>query len=772
MGLNLVLYITLSFCILCTTTSQLQTSQVEVLLQLRKHLEYPNELEVWNDNNKDSICFLSPSTKVNVTCEGDVVTELRIMGHKPYKLGHFHGYAVPNVTLSDKFSMDSFVVTLSRLTSLRVLSLVSLGMYGALPDKINRLFSLEFLDLSSNFLYGSVPPRMVTMVKLQTVRLDGNFFNESMPDWFAALSNLSILSLSNNQLTGAFPASIRKIVTLNTLVLSDNKISGSLPDISGLRGLKVLDLSRNELDSKLPDLPEGLFMALLNNNSFDGEIPRGYSRLNRLEHLDLSLNHLQGRLPEFLFSLPDIGYLNLASNELTGSLSYHLPCGQKLGFLDISNNRLTGDIPRCLSKTDAKFSGNCLIVDGHNQHPQSYCSETNRKKKISTAKCVVLLVTITGVVILVAGLLVFGLLFTCRRYGPRGCQEQSLLQKQVQESTVTGITSEILANARYISEASKTGSQGLPACRKFSLEELREATKNFDLSALLGEGSRGKIYRGKLQNGTFVAIRCLSLSNKYTIRNLKLRLDLMAKLRHQNLVCLLGHCIESGARLESEGSMVYLVYEYVPHGNLRYHLSVSDTSKRTVLTWSERLATLIDIAKAVQFLHTGVIPGFFNNQLKTHNILLDEHQRAKLSDYGLSIIQDDDKTGVKGDQSKAWQMKIIEDDIYSFGFIILECLMGPSVPAKKRLTLLNEVASLGSEEGQRRLIDPIILSTCAKQSLSTAISIASKCVSQESSTRPSLDDVLWNLQYASQLQATSDGDKRFSNHNTFLSSPP
>ncbi|MGV7428924.1 hypothetical protein PJI19_29680, partial [Mycobacterium kansasii] len=70
--------------------------------------------------------------------------------------------------------------------------------------------------------------------------------------------------------------------------------------------------------------------------------------------------------------------------------------------------------------------------------------------------------------------------------------------------------------------------------------------------------------------------------------------------------------------------------------------------------------------------------------------MLDEQQRAKLSDYGLSIIHDDDKTGVKGDNSKAWQMRIIEDDIYSFGFIILESLMGPSVSAKKRLTLLNE----------------------------------------------------------------------------------
>lgn len=60
-----------------------------------------------------------------------------------------------------------------------------------------------------------------------------------------------------------------------------------------------------------------------------------------------------------------------------------------------------------------------------------------------------------------------------------------------------------------------------------------------------------------------------------------------------------------------------------------------------VLKWQERLGVLIGIAKAVHFLHTGVIPGFYNNQLKSHNILLDEYLVAKVSDYGLSIITEE-----------------------------------------------------------------------------------------------------------------------------------
>lgn len=66
-----------------------------------------------------------------------------------------------------------------------------------------------------------------------------------------------------------------------------------------------------------------------------------------------------------------------------------------------------------------------------------------------------------------------------------------------------------------------------------------------------------------------------------------------------------------------------------------------------ILTWPNRLAILIEIAKAVHFLHTGVMPGSFNNQLKTNNILLDEHKIAKLSDYGVSaIIEENEKLEV------------------------------------------------------------------------------------------------------------------------------
>lgn len=60
-----------------------------------------------------------------------------------------------------------------------------------------------------------------------------------------------------------------------------------------------------------------------------------------------------------------------------------------------------------------------------------------------------------------------------------------------------------------------------------------------------------------------------------------------------------------------------------------------------VLNWTERLGVVTSIAKAVHFLHTGMIPGFFNNRLKSNNILLDHHFMPKLTDYGFSILSTD-----------------------------------------------------------------------------------------------------------------------------------
>lgn len=730
--LLVLLCFTCSFYVL-DTHQQLLSSQKQVLLQLRKQLEYPKQLDIWVNSSTD-FCY-SSSTQVNVTCQNNFVTEIRIVGDKPNKVSHFNGFSIRGQTLSGNFSMDSLVATLARLNSLKVLSLVSLGIWGPLPDKIHRFYALEYLDLSWNFLFGTIPSTVPRLVNLQTITLDGNYFNGTFPDWSG--SHLTNLSMINND------------------------ISGKLPDLSSLANLQAMNLSNNKLDSELPRLPKSLIMVSLSNNSFSGEIPKQYSQLLQLQKFDVWRNCIQGIPAAALFSLRNITYLNFASNMLSGSLPSHLSCGSELNFVDISDNKLTGRLPSCLvsgqNKKVVMYDGNCLSDNSLHQHPQSYCKvsiDVHSEKKESGRKNKGILVGVIGGVSAVVVLLACGCIFLCRR--SRETSEQHLLQKQ--EDSVTKFPAAIVTSGRFIYEATKLGTQGMPSHRLFTSEEIKNATSNFDVSTLIGEGSNGKVYKGRLENGTQVAIRCMSVSKKYTVRNLKLRLELLAKLRHPHLACLLGNCIDDEVAHGSGANKVYLVYEFVPGGN--YHTHLSETSEK-ILKWSDRLAILIGVAKAVHFLHTGLIPGFFSNRLKTHNVLLNEHEMAKLSDYGLSIVADEnDKPEVKEDPQSR-KMKNLDDDVYSFGYIILESIVGPSVSAKKESFMLNDMVSLESHEGQRQVVDPIVLATSSQESLSVAISITSKCISLSSSNRPSFEDILWNLQYAAQIQASTDGDQRF-----------
>ncbi|KAE8661628.1 putative amine oxidase [Hibiscus syriacus] len=742
------------------TTHGLQSYQIQLLLQIRKHLEYPSQLQTLDNYNGEDLCNLSPTAHMMVSCQDNFVTELKIRGEKIANISGFSGYGIPNKTLSEKFSIDSLVTTLTRLTSLRVLSLVSLGIWGPLPDKIHRLYSLELLDLSSNFMFGSIPPQISRMVKLKTLTLDGNYFNDTIPDSLHYLSNLSVLSLRGNRLKGRFPSSICRISSLTDIALCHNMLSGKLPDFSTLTRLRVLDVRENRFNSKLPAMPQRLVTALLAKNLFSGEIPPQVGMLTHLQHLDLSFNHLSGTPLTALFDLPNLSYLNLASNKLSGSLPEKITCGSKLGFVDISSNKLVGDLPSCLdNKSDkrvVKFGGNCLSIEGQQQHQSSHCKEANTKK--TGRKIASLMAVIVGSLLFLV-LLAFGVLILSQRCFKRRTSETHIRQKAVQDSPTTGVSPEVLANARFISEVAKLGTQGSPVCRLFSLEELKEATNNFDSSMFMGEGSTGQLYKGRLENGTYVAIRSLSLLKKYSFQNLKVRLEFFSKLHHPHLVGFLGHCIDGGVQDDPNAKKAFLVYEYVPNGNYRMHLSEHCPEK--VLKWSDRLAILIDVAKAVHFLHTGVIPGVHNNWLKTNNILLDEHGIAKLSDYGMSIIMEENENfDEKGGGLNSSQRLTLEDDVYNFGFILLESLVGTMVSEKGETFLLNEMASFGSQDGRKRIVDPTVLTTCSQESLSIVVSITGKCICPETSSRPSFEDVLWNLQYAVQVQATADAEQK------------
>lgn len=441
----------LSWCLFIPNSHELEQDQSQALLQLRTFLEYPSSLQILENYNND-LCYISSSSHFTIKCEDNSIIELKIMGDfkslKPSS--KFNGFSIPNQTLSMNFSIDSFFTTLTKLTKLKVLTLVSLGIWGPLPNKIQSLKFLQVLDLSSNFIFGTIPQKISTMVNLQTLTLDNNFFNTTMPNWFNSLHNLSTLSLKKNQLKGSFPFSLCKIKTLEVISLSHNELSSGLPScLNSLIGLHVLDLRENHLEYELPLLPKSVITVLLSNNSFSKYIPNKFSELNQLQHLDLSSNHLSGKPLSTLFSLPNISYLNLANNVLSGEIYDKLVCGSKLGYVDISNNKLSGFLPSCLVNNSnsrvVRFGGNCLSVETQNQKKGSYCKESSsRWKKFKECWKVVAFVGIFVGFVLV--ILVFGVL-VCRKCHLRKENRKDIVLKIVQDKSTSAVSSEILANA-------------------------------------------------------------------------------------------------------------------------------------------------------------------------------------------------------------------------------------------------------------------------------------------------------------------------------------
>ncbi|XP_056859995.1 probable inactive leucine-rich repeat receptor-like protein kinase At3g03770 [Raphanus sativus] len=253
------------------------------------------------------------------------------------------------------------------------------------------------------------------------------------------------------------------------------------------------------------------------------------------------------------------------------------------------------------------------------------------------------------------------------------------------------------------------------------------------------------LYRGTLENGSSVAIRCLVLSRKLSNQSIRGHLDCLSKLNHPHLLSFLGHCTQTNLGYEPSATILYLVYEYMPRGT--YHAHLSESCPEKILTWPNRLAILIEIAKAVHFLHTGVIPGSFNNQLKTNNILLDEHKIAKLSDYGVSaIIEENEKlleTKSEGHKSK-----------YDVANRTIAQYKKRGLSSQRNAVNVYLQSSSGSQDCRRKIVNPAVLTTSSHESLAIAISfsIANKCVLLEPSARPS--SKMFSGTYSMQLKCS------------------
>ncbi|PWA90732.1 leucine-rich repeat protein kinase family protein [Artemisia annua] len=251
---------------------------------------------------------------------------------------------------------DGIRCTNSRITAI---TLASMNLVGGLTGDIGQLTELEILDLSYNQgLTGSLTPAIGRLRNLRNLLLVNCRFSGPLPDTLGDLENLVYMSLNSNGFTGGIPPSIGNLENLYWLDLADNRLTGGIPvsnrttpGLDMLVNAKHFHFGRNRLSGPIP---EELFHSnmtlihlLLENNLFNGPIPSSLGLVESLEVVRLDRNAFSGTVPSSINSLTGLFEMFLSNNQLTGTVP-NLSRLNAIYYLNMFGTNLVGQLPAAL----------------------------------------------------------------------------------------------------------------------------------------------------------------------------------------------------------------------------------------------------------------------------------------------------------------------------------------------------------------------------------------------------------------------------------------
>ncbi|XP_062181428.1 putative serine/threonine-protein kinase-like protein CCR3 [Phragmites australis] len=314
---------------------------------------------------------------------------------------------------------------------------------------------------------------------------------------------------------------------------------------------------------------------------------------------------------------------------------------------------------------------------------------------------------------------------------------------------------------------------------EFTFAQLEAATKGFALEAKIGEGSFGTVYRGKLPDGREVAIKrgeSGPRARRFQEKESAFRSELafLSRLHHKHLVGLVGYCEENEERL--------LVYEYMKNGALYDHLhpkSPPSPPSPVASSWKLRIKILLDASRGIEYLHSYAVPPIIHRDIKSSNILLDGGWTARVSDFGLSLMDPEAEeaqghltvkaagtVGYMDPEYYGLHHLTVKSDVYGFGVVTLEVLTGKRAIFKEAeggnpVSVVDyAVPSIVAGE-LCKVLDARAPEPAADEAEAVELVAytAVHCVRLEGKDRPAMADIVANLETAFALCEGSAGDR-------------
>ncbi|ONH99569.1 hypothetical protein PRUPE_6G036400 [Prunus persica] len=667
--------------------------------------------------------------------------------------------------------------------------------------------NLETLILNNNLITGTIPRSIAKCTNMIWVSLSSNRLTGDIPSGIGNLIKLAILQLGNNSLSGQIPAELGKCQSLIWLDLNSNGLSGSIPSelanqaglvspgtVSGkqfafvrneggtscrgagglveFEGIRAERLEKFPMVHSCPSIriysgltvytftSNGSMIYLdLSYNFLSGSIPDDLGTLSYLQVLNLGHNMLTGNIPDSFGGLKAIGVLDLSHNNLQGAVPGSLGTLSFLSDLDVSNNNLSGLIPSGGQLTTfpasryENNSGLCGVPLGAcSSQRHSADSRVGRKKQSMTSGIVI------GITFFFFCILILALaLYRVKKYQ----QKEEKREKYIESLPTSGSSSWKLSSVpEPLSINIATFEKPL---RKLTFAHLLEATNGFSADSLIGTGGFGEVYKAQLGDGCVVAIKKLIHVTGQGDREFMAEMETIGKIKHRNLVPLLGYCKIGEERL--------LVYEYMKWGSLEAVLHDKSKGGVSRLDWAARKKIAIGSARGLAFLHHSCIPHIIHRDMKSSNVLLDENFEARVSDFGMARLVNALDThlsvstlaGTPGYVPPEYYQSFrctAKGDVYSYGVILLELLSGkrpidPSAFGDDN-NLVGWAKQLQRDKRCNEILDTGLLPEVSGEAeLYQYLRIAFECLDDRPFRRPTMIQVMAMFK---ELQVDSEND--------------